>query len=59
LIRSVLTGQIRVRTQVTQRVHVRNGNINWNGDCHNCNIRTTKNTAEVTSTRRREFVRRF
>ncbi|XP_062133311.1 uncharacterized protein LOC133843679 [Drosophila sulfurigaster albostrigata] len=59
LLEAAPSGQIRVRTQVTQRVHVRNGNIKWNGDCHNCNIRTTKNTAEVTSTRRREYVRRF
>ncbi|KAH8372126.1 hypothetical protein KR093_010117 [Drosophila rubida] len=56
---SALAGQIRIRTSSTQRVYVRNGNIRWNGDCHNCNIRTTKNTAEVTSTRRKEIVRRF
>ncbi|KAH8296933.1 hypothetical protein KR044_001153 [Drosophila immigrans] len=56
---SLGAGQIRIRTTSTQRVHVRNGNIKWNGDCHNCNIRTTKNTAEVTSVRRKEFVRRF
>ncbi|KAH8407561.1 hypothetical protein KR222_005672 [Zaprionus bogoriensis] len=53
------TGQIRIRTSSRQTVRVRNGNIRWNGDCHNCDIRTSKNTAQVTSTRNREIIRRF
>ncbi|KAL7737329.1 hypothetical protein ACLKA6_012944 [Drosophila palustris] len=52
-------GQIRIRSSSTTRVRVRNGNIKWNGDCHNCDIRTTKNTAQVTSTRRKDIVRKF
>ncbi|XP_034478090.1 uncharacterized protein LOC117784458 [Drosophila innubila] len=52
-------GQIRIQSSSTTRVRVRNGNIKWNGDCHNCDIRTTKNTAQVTSTRRKNIVRRF
>ncbi|EDW01846.1 uncharacterized protein LOC6559198 [Drosophila grimshawi] len=52
-------GQIRVRTSSTTKVHVRNGNIKWNGNCHNCDIRTSKNTAQVTSTRTQQYTRKF
>ncbi|XP_023168326.1 uncharacterized protein LOC111597719 [Drosophila hydei] len=59
LIAAAPAGQIRVRTSSTTRVHVRNGNIKWNGNCHNCDIRTTKDTAQVTSTRSKQWSRKF
>ncbi|XP_017864839.1 PREDICTED: uncharacterized protein LOC108615107 isoform X2 [Drosophila arizonae] len=59
LIAAAPSGQIRVRTSSTTKVHVRNGNIKWNGNCHNCDIRTTKNTAQVTSTRTKQWTRKW
>ncbi|EDW62190.1 uncharacterized protein [Drosophila virilis] len=59
LIAAAPAGQIRVRTSSTRHVRVRNGNIKWNGDCHNCDIRTTKDTAQVTSTRNRQWTKKF
>ncbi|ALC42393.1 maker112 [Drosophila busckii] len=43
--------RIRVRTETKsyKRVWVRNGDIRVNGNCNNCDIRTSKNTAQVTS----------
>ncbi|XP_017836778.1 uncharacterized protein LOC108596004 [Drosophila busckii] len=42
-----LLSVLQAAPQARLRIHVRNGDIKVHGNCNHCNIRTTKNTAEV------------